>query len=105
MVRDGSEMRFSEQGLAKHMPLASAWDSGPEGAIISDDEASADKIAVVYNKGEVPPEITISDVSGSVQTVLANGVAVAVVACADGPRLTVDDILLVERFVTAVDGA
>ncbi|MBW4707995.1 hypothetical protein KX928_09365 [Roseobacter sp. YSTF-M11] len=82
------------------MPLPADWSTGPEGALIPDDGTAEDKIAVVYDKGEAPPTITITDVSGSVQTVHANGIAVAIVACADGPRLTVDDVLLVERFVS-----
>lgn len=87
--------------LAQRMPVASHPCSGPEGAIIPDVAEDEDKIAVVYDRGQTPPTITITDIAGGVQTVHANGVAVAVVACADGPRLTVDDVLLVERFVTA----
>ena len=56
-----------------------------------------DRVAVVYEKGEAPPEITIHAVSGSVHTVLANGIAVAVVARASGPAVSADDVLLVEQ--------
>lgn len=68
-----------------------------EGALVPDISQMRDQVAVVYNKGETPPEITISDVSGSVQTVLADGIAVAVIATADGPALSAEDVLLVER--------
>lgn len=87
-------------GLARHMPLTSSWSNGPEGALIQDEQADEDRIAVVYDSGETPPEITITETAGSIQTICANGVAVAIIACADGPRLTVDDILLVERYVS-----
>lgn len=83
------------------MPVSGAPSCGPEGALIPDGADHEDKIAVVYDKGDNPPTITITEVSGDVQTVLADGVAVAVVACADGPKLTVKDVLLVERFVRA----
>ncbi|WP_300016963.1 hypothetical protein [uncultured Roseobacter sp.] len=98
---DGSYQKTTP--LARRMPVTTGPASGLEGAIIPDVAEDEDKIAVVYDKGEAPPTITITDVSGGVQTVHANGVAVAIVACADGPRLTVDDVLLVERFVTARD--
>lgn len=86
-------------GLARHMPMARDWESGPQGALIPDETDKEDRIAVVYDRGDTPPEITVSMTSNNVQTVRANGVAVAVVACSDGPQLTKDDILLVERFV------
>ena len=89
----------TDTGLARHMPLSLAWSTGPEGALIPADVEDEDMIAVVYNSGDTPPEITIAETAERVQTVLANGVAVAIVACAEGPRLTVDDILLVERYV------
>lgn len=81
------------------MPVSQAWENGPEGALIQDEEDSEDKIAVVYDRGDNPPEITVSVQDNNVQTVRANGIAVAVVACVGGPRLTAADILLVERFV------
>lgn len=87
-------------GLARHMPMIRDWESGPQGALIPDETDQEDRIAVVYDRGDTPPEITISMTSNNVQTVRANGVAVAVVACCDGPQLTKDDILLVERFVS-----
>ena len=79
------------------MPMAQHGKSEPEGALIPDALEDSDHIAVVYNKGETPPEITIKAVSGTVHTVCANGVAVAVVARATGPAPTIGDVLLVER--------
>jgi hypothetical protein len=80
------------------MPLDPEMGAAPDGAMLSGDPADKGKIAVVYNRGESPPEITIHDAGGPVQTVMANGVAVAIVARADGPPLTGSDVLLVERF-------
>ena len=68
--------------------------------MIQDEQADEDRIAVVYDSGETPPEITITETAGSIQTICANGIAVAIIACAVGPRLTVDDILLVERYIS-----
>lgn len=99
MRPDTNDTEMRDQGLAKHMPVAQTCSNTPEGAIIPDERAAEDRIAVIYERGDVPPVITISDVSRSVQTVLANGIAVAVVACAKGPQLTPDDVLLVERVV------
>ncbi len=79
--------------------MMATMDTGPDGALISGDPADEGRITVVYNHGDAPPEITISDTGGYAQTVLANGVAVAVVARADGTRLDASDVLLVERFV------
>ncbi|WP_300031064.1 hypothetical protein [uncultured Roseobacter sp.] len=88
----------SQGGLARTMPIATDYVPGPEGALIHDDDASSDRVAVVYDQGETPPEITVTNAGNCIQTVHANGVAVAVVARAEGPRLTADDVLLVERF-------
>lgn len=71
----------------------------PQGALVPDTLHNCDQIAVVYDKGQVPPKITIAQVSGSVHTVMADGVAVAVVARASGPAPSVDDVILVERSV------
>lgn len=60
---------------------------------------NCDQVAVVYDKGQPPPRITVKQVSGSVHTVLADGVAVAIVASASRPTLNPDDVLLVERSV------
>lgn len=98
-MSDVSDQCTQMSGLARSMPIPTAWEKGPEGALIQDDTADQDQVAVVYDKGETPPEITITDLSNTVQAVNANGVAVAIIACSAGPRLTVDDVLLVERFV------
>lgn len=71
----------------------------PQGMLVPDALHNYDHVAVVYDKGDTPPEITIREVSASVHTVLANGVAVAVVARADGPALSAHDVLLVERTI------
>ena len=86
-------------GDAYAIAFVAAPSDSPEGALLAGEEDSDGKIAVVYNHGDTPPEITIYQTGGHVQTVMANGVAVAVVARADGPRLTSKDVLLVERYV------
>jgi hypothetical protein len=73
--------------------------SAPQGVLVPDNAFKHDQVAVVYNKGDTPPEITVKMISGDVQTVLANGVAVAVVARASGPTISPEDVLLVERHV------
>lgn len=79
------------------MPVQAKYETGPIGALVPDGIGETDHIAVVYDKGEKPPEITIKQVSGSVHTVLANGIAVAIVARATGKAPSVSDVLLVER--------
>ena len=81
------------------MPQKAACERGPTGALVPDEKGETDHIAVVYDEGEMPPEITIKQVSGSVHTVLANGIAVAVVARATGKAPSASDVLLVERRV------
>jgi len=71
----------------------------PQGSLVPDSLHNCDQIAVVYDKGQTPPHITVKRVSGSVHTVLADGVAVAVVASASRPTLNPDEVLLVERSV------
>jgi hypothetical protein len=73
--------------------------TAPQGVLVPDNAFKNDQVAVVYNKGDTPPEITVNVISGDVQTVLANGIAVAVVARTSGPMLTPEDVLLVERHV------
>ena len=80
-------------------PLPAAQGSCPRGGFVRDTLHNCDQIAVVYDKGQAPPEITIARVSGHVHTVLADGVAVAVVARASGPAPSPDDVLLVERAI------
>jgi hypothetical protein len=92
--------RITNDGLARQMPMGLTAMSGPQGALVSDEANGEGRIAVVYDHGDPPPEITISRTAGNVQTVLANGVAVAIVACADGPDLAAEDVMLVERFRT-----
>ena len=79
------------------MPGARMIDKGLHGALVPDAQHDSDHIAVVYDKGDTPPEITIQEVSGSVHTVWANGVAIAIVASANQPAPNVNDVLLVER--------
>ena len=74
-----------------------ARESAPHCALVPDTEHDCDQIAVVYDKGKSPPTITITQVSGSVHTVMADGIAVAVVARASGPAPCADDVILVER--------
>ncbi|KEJ89492.1 hypothetical protein [Sulfitobacter donghicola] len=81
------------------MPLTAKCEKGPMGALVPDVQGDEDHIAVVYDKGDTPPEITIKQVSGTVHTVLANGIAVAVIARATGKVPTASDVLLVERSV------
>jgi hypothetical protein len=81
------------------MPLRAECEKGPKGALVPDWTGQTDHIAVVYDHGESPPEITIKQISGSVHTVLANGIAVAVVARSRGKAPTVSDVLLVERAI------
>lgn len=69
----------------------------PQGLLVPDTGFKTEKVAVVYNKGDTPPEITVQAISTDVQTVLADGVAVAVVARAAGPLISPEDVLLVER--------
>lgn len=72
-------------------------DHAPRGALVPVGLRDNDKIAVIYDKGQTPPTITIQQVSGSVHKVMANGIAVAVVASANRPAPCKDDVLLVER--------
>lgn len=90
-------------GTATPLPFMGNMDAGPDGALISGDPADKGKITVVYNRGDTPPKITIRETSGHIQMVMANDKAVAVVAQANGTRLTADDVLLIERFVATRD--
>ena len=91
-----------EWGNAKGLMSAHApSERGPQGALVPDSQHNCDHIAVVYDKGENPPEITITQVSGMVHTVHANGVAVAVVARSTGEAPSASDVLLVERSIHA----
>ncbi|MEH6829333.1 hypothetical protein [Sulfitobacter sp.] len=81
------------------MPVQAQCERGLQGALVPDSRGEADHIAVVYDKGDTPPEITIKQVSGSVHQVFADGIAVAIVARAFGDAPSASDVLLVERGV------
>ncbi|MDC0136878.1 hypothetical protein OAI26_09635 [Sulfitobacter sp.] len=83
------------------MPVKAQCERGLQGALIPDSRGEKDHIAVVYDKGNTPPTITIKQVSGTVHTVLADGIAVAVVARSSGEAPTAADVILVERGVNA----
>lgn len=79
------------------MPLKADGERGPKGALVPDGTGEIDHIAVVYDEGDTPPKITIKEVSGTVHTVLADGIAVAVVARSTGRAPDASEVLLVER--------
>ena len=81
------------------MPFSEQENAGPQGAIVPDHNPNWDHIAVVYDQGNTPPQITVQAVSGSVHTVFADGQPVAVVARTDGPAPVAEDVLLVERAI------
>lgn len=81
-------------GLLSHGSYAGPT---PMGILVPDRYTKRDKVAVVYDKGDPPPRITVQEISGTVSSVHADGVAVAVVARATGPDLLAEDVLLVER--------
>jgi hypothetical protein len=71
----------------------------PQGVLVPNTAFTSEKVAVVYNRGDTPPRITVTAISDDVQTVLADGIAVAVVARACGPLISPEDVLLVERHI------
>ena len=98
ITKSNTNPTASEWHAAKGlMPGTRMIDKGLHGALIPDEQHNSDHIAVVYDKGDTPPEITIQEVSGSVHTVWADGVAIAIVAKANAPAPDVSDVLLVER--------
>lgn len=97
MSKDTPRHSRNWDGAARRRPTATPEDRSPLGAIVPDGQRDDDQIAVVYDKGQKPPEITIRTTGGSVHTVLADGVAVAVVARAGGRAPRSDEVLLVER--------
>lgn len=99
MTNNNSPDTLYWEHAAAMMPFTSQHEPCPQGVLVPDTLHNCDHVAVVYEKGQTPPEITIREVSASVHTVLANGVAVAVVARADGPVLSAGDVLLVERTI------
>lgn len=88
-----------ENGLAARLPAFPARSETPQAAVMGGNTPEEGRIAVIYNRGERPPEITVTQQAAQVQTVHANGVAVAIVAKAEGAEITARDILLVERVV------
>ena len=80
-------------------PYGTSAELMPQGALMRDTLHNCDQVAVVYDKGQTPPEITIARVSGMVHTVLADGIAVAVIASSSGQVPTANDVLLVERLI------
>jgi hypothetical protein len=97
MTSDRPSNQLRWENAASLMPVGAASERTPQGALVPDTLHDCDQIAVVYDKGQNPPEITITQVSGYVHTVHADGVAVAVVARTTGPAPAVEDVLLVER--------
>jgi|TARA_B110000879_G_C10812574_1_gene370961 hypothetical protein len=81
------------------MPIQAQCERGLQGALVPDSSGETDHIAVVYDKGGTPPEIMIKQVSGSVHQVLADGIAVAIVARVSGDAPTPADVFLVERGI------
>lgn len=69
--------------------------------MIAPEHAECGQIAVYYNHADRPPEITISRAAWPVQTVLADGVAVAIVAGAHEPDLRKEDVLLIARYTAS----
>lgn len=82
---------------ATGMPPSHVATDAPLGALVPNSEQDCDQVAVVYDRLQGPPEITVSKAADCVQTILANGVAVAVIASASAPALSPEDVLLVER--------
>lgn len=97
MTSDRQTSQFRWENAASLMSVGAVSEHAPQGALVPDTLHDCDQIAVVYDKGQTPPEITIRQVSGYVHTVLADGVAVAVVARTSGPAPAAEDVLLVER--------
>ena len=81
------------------IPFGQPNEVGLQGVLVPDQKHDWDHIAVVYDKGNTPPEITVKAVSGFVHTVFADGMPVAVVARSEGPAPSPVDVLLVERGV------
>ncbi|KIN72923.1 hypothetical protein [Sulfitobacter guttiformis] len=93
------DRRYQWSQAKSLMPPQAQCERGPQGALVPDSDEEMDHIAVVYDKGETPPKITIKQVSGSVHQVFADGIAVAIVARASGDAPNPSDVLLVERGV------
>ncbi len=83
---------------ATHLPVHATPIEAPEGAFMPHVEDDGDHVVVIYPHGNRPPEITVQNTSLDVQTVLADGIAVAIVARTNGPSLSPADVVLVERY-------
>ncbi|AVL54794.1 hypothetical protein CEP88_05735 [Roseobacter denitrificans] len=93
--------RSAEQRM-RHLPFNLTPPPGPEGAVIAAAQGAAhSRIAVYYDHASPPPEITISRSAGLVQTVLADGIAVAIVAGAKEPDLHKEDVVLIARYTAS----
>ena len=93
------DQRYQWSQAKSLMPVQAQCERGLQGALAPDSRGETDHIAVVYDKGNTPPEITIKQVSGSAHQVLADGIAVAIVARASGDAPNPSDVLLVERGI------
>jgi len=87
-----------QDGCTQRVPLGARASQARQGSLTTSDELGPDKITVVYEHGDPPPKITVEQTARKIQTVLADGVAVAVVASADGAQVSIDDVVLIERF-------
>lgn len=93
----GHHRQYDWQGASGLLPATRANETGLQCALVPDVRDEVDHVAVVYDKGQTPPRITVESVSGSVHKVLADGIAVAVVARSNGIAPSASDVLLVER--------
>ncbi len=101
MARMYKDQSYQWSQAKSLMPIQAQCERGLQGALVPDGRGETDHIAVVYDKGETPPEITIKQVSGSVHQVLADGIAVAIVARVSEDAPSASDVLLVERGIHA----
>ncbi|MEM7521305.1 MAG: hypothetical protein AAF307_09730 [Pseudomonadota bacterium] len=84
---------------AAGMPPAHVGVQAPQGALVPSPDAARDHVAVVYERRLGPPEITVKNPGACVQTVLADGMPIAIIASASAPSITAADVLLVERVL------
>lgn len=91
--------RMTSDMITAMIPVHGAPTSEPEGVFVPTSGDHSCKVAVIYARGRTPPKITILSETKGIQTVCADGVAVAVVASSEGPDLSPDDVMLVERYV------
>lgn len=86
-------------GTAASTTFPAAQTPCPHGMVLNESPNGAENVAVVYDRGQIPPEITVKEVSSRVHQVLADGIAVAVIARATGPAPSAKDVMLVERVI------